>query len=268
MEVTHPTKKVTAGQESRTVFISNLNYLTSIDAVSAVFNDCGAVKEARLVKDFKGRSKGFGFIVFENIDSMNKALAKDRTPIGSRPIFVSIYDTEKDGHKFKYSTGVEKEKLFVRGLPYSMSEKEIKEAFEVHAPVSEIRLVTHRNGYSKGSCYLRFSDGKTAEKVRHAMDQTELRGFTITVLVSDPSSAKRELARKLPSEGEEIGARRPKLAFVPRALTTKTAVKATTPATASSSSADATSTDAVSEDITDPPIAKTNDDFRKMLMKK
>ncbi|KAF2354152.1 LSM-interacting domain [Trinorchestia longiramus] len=239
-------RKVTVGKEAFTVFVSNLDFKTSIDSVKKVFEDCGPINSARLVKDFKGRSKGFGFVVFDSISALTKALQKDRTPINGRPVFVSNYDPDKQGHVFRYSTGEEKDKLFVRGLPYSMTEEEVKQAFEVHAPVKEIRLVTHRNGYSKGTCFIRFTDAATAESVRKAMDQTVLRDFTITVLISNPSAAKHTQQGNTSTPGndkllsntsrpenttESLGeknsptksgpsnTRRPMLAFKPRALT-------------------------------------------------
>lgn len=271
-------RKVALGQESRTAFVSNLNYATTIEAVIAVFSDCGAIKEARLVKDFKGRSKGFGFVVFETNESLHKAIKKDRTPIGNRPMFVSEYEPDKQGHSFRYSTGKEKDKLFVRGLPYSMSEKEVKEAFEAHAPVSEIRLVTHRNGYSKGTCFVQFANPETAERVRAAMDQTELRGFTITVLISDPSAPKRQPQspnasgrptdskedvdnrhgrNEDPTGSAEVGARKPKLAFVPRILAKPAVGAPKNPPPEREEGVNGGSA----------PQPKSNDDFRKMLMK-
>lgn len=49
---------------------------------------------------------------------MNEALKKDREQIDGRPIFVSKCDPDKHTrqHSFKYSTSVEKNKLFVKGI--------------------------------------------------------------------------------------------------------------------------------------------------------
>lgn len=49
---------------------------------------------------------------------MNEALKKDREPIDGRPIFVSKCDPDKHTrqHSFKYSTTLEKNKLFVKGM--------------------------------------------------------------------------------------------------------------------------------------------------------
>lgn len=252
--------RVAAGKEAFTAFVSNLTFQTPIQAVKEVFADCGPIANARLVKDFKGRSKGFGFVVFENINDLSKALKKDRTRINGRPMFVSNYEPQKQGHEFKYSTGKEKDKLFVRGLPFSMTEADVKEAFEAHAPVKEIRLVTLRNGYSKGTCFIRFQDASTAERVRQATDQTQLREFTITVLISDPSAAKKSIQGSFANEpaitNAPPGTRRPTLAFKPRALSTK-------PAAAAASSSDAPPP----TDVNGSSAPKSNDDFRKLFSK-
>merc|ERR1719259_543769 len=107
-------------------------------------------------------------------------------------MFVSRYQPKKEGHKFQYSTGKEKDKLFVRGLPYSMFEQDIKEYFEKICPVKEVRLLTRKNGNSKGACYITFNDAATAEKVRLATDGTTLQGLKLMVQISDPSVVKKE----------------------------------------------------------------------------
>lgn len=52
-------------KDNRTVFISNLDFSVDEATIKGFFTDCGVVEEVRLVKDFKLRSKGFGYVVFE-----------------------------------------------------------------------------------------------------------------------------------------------------------------------------------------------------------
>lgn len=56
-------------KDNRTVFVSNLDYSTSSDQVHEVFSSVGTITELRLVKDFKGRSKGFCYVVFSSFVS-------------------------------------------------------------------------------------------------------------------------------------------------------------------------------------------------------
>ncbi|KAG0710360.1 Squamous cell carcinoma antigen recognized by T-cells 3 [Chionoecetes opilio] len=244
--------------EMCTLFISNLDFKTSEKDVIEFFKSCGEIVDFRLVKNYKCLSKGFGYLVFKEHESAVKGLDMDRSPLNGRPVFVSPYDPENHTHKFKYSTNLEKDKLFVSGLPLSMSENDIKKAFEPLGEIKTIRLVTFRNGHSKGLCYIDYYDAETAAKVQQAMHETEIGDNTISVLISNPSMKnKNEITA--PKEHALGAGNRPKKAdrgrgggmfsLVPRALMQQ---PAEVPESASPQKA----------------VKKmSNDDFRSMLMK-
>lgn len=54
---------------------------------------------------------------------------------------------------FRYSTALEKHKLFVSGLPFSCTKEELEEICKAHGTVKDIRLVTNRAGKPKVSVY-------------------------------------------------------------------------------------------------------------------
>ena len=53
---------------------------------------------------------------------------------------------------------LEKNKLFVRSLPFSATEDQLKELFGQHGPVRSVRLVTFRNGKPKGLAYVEYEN--------------------------------------------------------------------------------------------------------------
>lgn len=55
-----------SSKDDRTVFISNLDYTVTEEDVKKILSEVGTVEEFRLVRDFKGRSKGYGYMVFSN----------------------------------------------------------------------------------------------------------------------------------------------------------------------------------------------------------
>jgi RNA recognition motif-containing protein len=55
-----------SSKDNRTVFVSNLDYSVSDAAVREVFSSLGNITDLRLVKDFKGRSKGYCYIEFSS----------------------------------------------------------------------------------------------------------------------------------------------------------------------------------------------------------
>ena len=61
---------------------------------------CGQIEEIRLVKNFKGMSKGYAYVQFADQLSVSNALTYDRTPVEGRPMFVSRYE-ERGAQKSK-----------------------------------------------------------------------------------------------------------------------------------------------------------------------
>jgi RNA recognition motif-containing protein len=88
----------------------------------------------------------------------------DRKQLGKRPVFVSKCDPDKSTRQpqFKYAQSLEKNKLFVKGLPFELTDKELREMFEAFGPLKDCRLVTYRNGHSKGIAYVEFEKAVSA----------------------------------------------------------------------------------------------------------
>ncbi|KAK8726202.1 hypothetical protein OTU49_010418 [Cherax quadricarinatus] len=144
-----------------------------------------------------------------------------------------------------------------------MTENEIREIFQPHGEIKALRLVTFRNGHSKGTCYIDYHDATTAEKVQKAMNGIEVGGKTISVLISDPSVKKNPSNQeKMLDEGILGGGNKGKKAFGSRgkgmfSLMPRALLRAHTAAGSSETPATETSETKLS-----------NEDFRNMLLKK
>ncbi|KAG0416079.1 hypothetical protein HPB47_006755, partial [Ixodes persulcatus] len=222
-------------RDIRTVFLSNLAYDVQDDQLTEIFKEVGTIEELRLVRDYKGRSKGFGYLVFADQRDVDAALAKDRTPVAGRPVFVSRCN-ERTQFKAKrkrearrrlhsmpaeqfpratlrlqrvfvenpfgitcalcdrlwyagdFQTGLEKNKLFVRGIPFSMDEKGLEEIFGKYGDLKQIRIVTYRNGHSKGIAYVEFTNETSATVALVQTDGMQLGKHTLQVAISNPPS--------------------------------------------------------------------------------
>ncbi|KFQ18112.1 RNA-binding protein 34, partial [Merops nubicus] len=81
----------------RSVFLGNLPYDVSDDAVREHFAVCGAIVAVRLVRDRNtGLGKGFGYVRFENTDAVHLALKLNGSELMGRRIRV-----KRCGEKFK-----------------------------------------------------------------------------------------------------------------------------------------------------------------------
>lgn len=70
---------------------------------------------------------------FEKPEQAEKALKLDRSMIDGRPVFVSKNEDKSldfGQNKFKFATNLEKNKLFVSGLPFSTDKPALEEIFK------------------------------------------------------------------------------------------------------------------------------------------
>ena len=101
-------------KKQRTVFLSNLNFEVDEAEIKELLTSSGPVVEVRLVKHPNGKSKGFAFVEFETMGAAAAAMKRDNEPSHGRPVYISECDPEKK-KTFKYTLGIEKNKLFVKG---------------------------------------------------------------------------------------------------------------------------------------------------------
>lgn len=220
-----------------TVFISNLSYEVDEVKLAAIFEKEPGFIEIRLVRNWSGKSKGYGYVDFDSPENAKLALKLDRSTIDTRPLYVSK-NTDKSQEisgvesKLKYATNLEKNKLFISGLPFSMSNKELENILEKFGKVKEVRIVVYKNGKSKGLAYAEFEDQQSASNALLKTDQMLIGDNQISVAISNPpkrkkpdeeSSGPNEKARSLGSGSYKTGvAPAPKtstssgFSFVPR----------------------------------------------------
>ncbi len=59
------------------IFVGGLAWATTSEGLQAFFETCGRITEAKVITDREtGRSRGFGFVTFENADDCAKAIAE------------------------------------------------------------------------------------------------------------------------------------------------------------------------------------------------
>lgn len=75
---------------AKKLFVGSLDWNTTEDELKAFFAELGEVEEAIIIKDFQGRSKGFGFVTYADDAAADKAIAElDGKELGKRTIVVN-----------------------------------------------------------------------------------------------------------------------------------------------------------------------------------
>ena len=119
---------------------------------------------------------------------------------------------------------MEKNKIFVKNLPATASKEVVAKLFSAYGKLKDIRIVTYRNGHSKGIAYVDFEKAADAAKAILQLDNKDIEGNIISVAISNPPPRKEaNLARSLGSGDKDafLGSRgrgRSQLSFVPSSL--------------------------------------------------
>lgn len=78
-------------------------------------------------------------------------------------------------------------KLYVGGLPFSVTDERLKELFEPHGTVESAKVVTDRyTDRSRGFGFVEMSTQQEAEQAIQALNGTEIEGRSLTVNESKP----------------------------------------------------------------------------------
>lgn len=125
------------------------------------------------------------------------------------------------------------------GLPLTTTKEELEEIFKVHGDLKEVRLVTYRNGHSKGLAYVEYHDETIAKKALLATDGTNIQDKVISVAISQPPDRKKtqmeEHERQIKSLGgtstsrTTFGLPKTLLSMVPRNVKTSNSNGSTAP---------------------------------------
>ena len=78
-------------------------------------------------------------------------------------------------------------KLYVGGLPYSVTDEQLSELFAAHGTVESAKVITDRyTDSSRGFGFIEMSSQQEAENAIEALNSTELGGRTLTVNMAKP----------------------------------------------------------------------------------
>jgi len=73
------------------LYIKNVDETIDDDKLRAEFSVCGTITSARIMKDDKGRTKGFGFVCFSTAEEATKAVTEfNGRLIAGKPIYVAL----------------------------------------------------------------------------------------------------------------------------------------------------------------------------------
>jgi len=136
--------------DERKIFVGGLSWETTVDDLREYFNKFGKVEDCTLKTDLTtGRSRGFGFVMFESSADVDKVVAETSHTLHGRSI---------DPKRAKARGGKEPiKKVFVGGLDPETPEDEIRKFFGQYGKIEEIDLPYDKNKQQRRAfCFITF----------------------------------------------------------------------------------------------------------------
>lgn len=181
-------------EESKTCFIGKLSWNVDNDWLATEFADCGEVVSARVQMDRNtGKSRGFGFVEFANVEGANAAVALN----GQKEIDGRVVNIDKTTPKapnpegrakvFGDTPGEPSTVLFVGNVSFDTTEDQLWEVFAEYGEVKSVRLPTDReSGRPKGFGYVEFTDIESSKKAFEGAKGLDIGGRNIRLDFSQP----------------------------------------------------------------------------------
>ncbi|KAI3455510.1 hypothetical protein Pfo_012173 [Paulownia fortunei] len=174
----------------RSLYVKNLDEGITEDILKDKFSEQGKVISAVIMKDEKGKSKGFGFVNFDSHEVAKKAMeVLNGKLIGSKNLFVGR--AEKKAERMKHfrqingynCTNHRKESkasnLYVKNLEASVDDRKLEELFSGYGKVISAKVMRNGDGVSKGFGFVRLSCPDEAKKALNSLIGAEFKGRTL-----------------------------------------------------------------------------------------
>lgn len=164
--------------ETFSLFVGNLSFSTTEEGLRKRLEECGPIAEVRIVTDrLSGRSKGYGYVEFENKDSLENA-AKLQIELDGRQLRLDFANSrprtrgDNNNRSRQQPSSPSRDPsntLFLRNLSYSATEEGVKSVMCSAGAIKNVRIISH-----KGCGFVEYEELESAQKA-----VTELNGTSI-----------------------------------------------------------------------------------------
>ncbi|KAF4654098.1 Protein phosphatase PP2A regulatory subunit B [Perkinsus chesapeaki] len=157
------------------VFVKNLDKTIDNKALYDTFSLFGNILSCKVATDDDGKSRGYGFVHFENDEAAQKAISKlNGMMIGDKAVYVGPFQkhaerAEQHGDEPRKFTNI-----YIKHLPESWTtEEDVQKAFEQFGDITSVAIQTDKKG--RRFAFVNFDDFDSAAKAVDAMNGKDMR---------------------------------------------------------------------------------------------
>lgn len=151
------------------VFVKNFSDKYDEAKIRSLFEAFGPITSCAVMTDDAGKSKGFGFVAFENPEDAEKAVESlNESPIPDSDLKLTVCRAQKKAEREAELSRVYEQlkaermqryagvNLYVKNLDEKVDNEELKRTFQQYGPITSAKVMTDENGRSKGFGFVCF----------------------------------------------------------------------------------------------------------------
>lgn len=167
------------------LFVGGVSWETTEEAFTNYFSKYGEITDSVIMRDkHSGRPRGFGFVTFADPEAADKVLEEEHI-LGGRTVEVKRTVPREDMQQVKAVSKTKK--IFIGGIPTSLTEDELKEYFSCYGSIVEHLIMLDREtGRSRGFGFVTFESEDSVEKIFSEGKTHELGGKEVEIKKAEP----------------------------------------------------------------------------------
>jgi len=160
-------------EQERKLFVGGLNRTsTDEEVLKRYFEKYGNIIDCTVMRDQERESRGFGFVLFDESSSIDKIMTDKKN---GEEFVIEEHHIEikralpkvpggNAGSSTRHTAGLNR-KIFVGGLPSSITEEDLRHYFESYGRVNEVELLRDRDtSRLRGFAFVTFDEEDSADK--------------------------------------------------------------------------------------------------------
>lgn len=168
------------------IFIGGLPKDTQYNAFNKHFGKYGEITDSVIMKDrFTGQPRGFGFITYADPSVVDKVIEDTHVFNGKQ---VEIKRTIPKGSS--QSKDFKTKKIFIGGIPSTVSEDDLKNFFTKYGEVTEHQIIRdHETNRSRGFGFVIFDSEEVVDELLSNGNMIDMAGTQVEIKKAEPKKA-------------------------------------------------------------------------------
>ncbi|KAJ8754968.1 hypothetical protein K2173_015480 [Erythroxylum novogranatense] len=168
------------------IFIGGLAKDTTYATFNKHFGKYGEITDSVIMKDrYTGQPRGFGFITYADPSVVDKVI-EDTHIINGKQVEIKRTIPKGSGQSKDFKT----KKIFVGGIPTSLTEDEFRIFFSKYGKVVEHQIVRdHETNRSRGFGFIVFEDEEIVDEMLSKGNMIDMDGAQVEIKKAEPKKA-------------------------------------------------------------------------------